>query len=279
MRLIEPFVPSFDPSFFRAAILARFSSLSLFLALSPRVGSSSLSPLLSPRRATVARECGEEERGGRHVASRLVAFATASASSSSSSSSLSSSAPNGRGRVSKRFEFIFIVAATARGRFEQFCINYVNERLQQIFVELTLRAEQEEYAAEGIEWAPIPYFDNKVRSIPFRSILFHSIPSQRRSPTFDNKVVVELVDGKRPPGLLLVLDDICKTMHAEGGSEVDGQWLDRAAGVHGANSHFAPGGAKNGFVIKHYAGEVRDTPGSFQSIPFHSIPLHTYYTP
>ena len=34
---------------------------------------------------------------------------------------------------------------------EQFCINYVNEKLQQIFIELTLKAEQEEYNAEGIQ--------------------------------------------------------------------------------------------------------------------------------
>lgn len=46
--------------------------------------------------------------------------------------------------------------------FEQFCINYVNEKLQQFFIELTLKAEQEEYRREGIDWTPIKYFNNKV---------------------------------------------------------------------------------------------------------------------
>lgn len=46
--------------------------------------------------------------------------------------------------------------------FEQFCINFVNEKLQQIFIELTLKAEQEEYVAEGIKWVPIEYFNNKI---------------------------------------------------------------------------------------------------------------------
>ncbi|CDQ98677.1 unnamed protein product [Oncorhynchus mykiss] len=34
--------------------------------------------------------------------------------------------------------------------FEQFCINYCNEKLQQLFIELTLKSEQDEYEAEGI---------------------------------------------------------------------------------------------------------------------------------
>lgn len=32
--------------------------------------------------------------------------------------------------------------------FEQFIINYCNEKLQQIFIELTLKEEQEEYIRE-----------------------------------------------------------------------------------------------------------------------------------
>lgn len=46
--------------------------------------------------------------------------------------------------------------------FEQFCINFVNEKLQQYFIELTLKAEQEEYVKEGIQWTPIKYFDNQI---------------------------------------------------------------------------------------------------------------------
>ncbi|KNC47564.1 myosin-Ia [Thecamonas trahens ATCC 50062] len=46
--------------------------------------------------------------------------------------------------------------------FEQFCINYTNEKLQKLFIDLTLSAEQAEYAAEGIAWVPVDYFDNGV---------------------------------------------------------------------------------------------------------------------
>lgn len=44
--------------------------------------------------------------------------------------------------------------------FEQLCINYANERLQQLAIALTLKAEQAEYVAEGIGWAEVAYLDN-----------------------------------------------------------------------------------------------------------------------
>lgn len=49
---------------------------------------------------------------------------------------------------------------------------------------------QEEYISENIQWSPIEYFNNAI--------------------------VVELLEGKRPPGLFLLFDDVCATLH--GGS-------------------------------------------------------------
>ena len=39
-----------------------------------------------------------------------------------------------------------------KNSFEQFCINYVNEKLQQIFIELTLKAEQVSYIKSRWHW-------------------------------------------------------------------------------------------------------------------------------
>lgn len=61
--------------------------------------------------------------------------------------------------------------------FEQFCINYVNEKLQQFFIELTIKAEQEEYNKEGIKWEPIKYFNNKVVCDLIEGSIFISIIS------------------------------------------------------------------------------------------------------
>ncbi|CAG9768110.1 unnamed protein product [Ceutorhynchus assimilis] len=49
-----------------------------------------------------------------------------------------------------------------KNRFEQLCINFCNEKLQQLFIELTLRSEQDEYQKEGIQWEHVTYFDNKI---------------------------------------------------------------------------------------------------------------------
>ncbi len=111
--------------------------------------------------------------------------------------------------------------------FEQLCINFVNEKLQQIFIQLTLKAEQEEYVNEGIQWTPIKYFNNKV--------------------------VCELIEGKRPPGLFSLLDDICFTMHAQSDG-MDGKFLQKCQGGFPSHLHFRA--MNNAFAIKHYAGEV-----------------------
>jgi len=111
--------------------------------------------------------------------------------------------------------------------FEQFCINFVNEKLQQIFIELTLKAEQEEYVEEGIEWQPIQYFNNKV--------------------------VCDLIESKSPVGVMCVLDDTCATMHAVSDG-VDVKFLQKLQGAVGNNNHCEC--KSQHFVIHHYAGKV-----------------------
>ncbi|XP_076172259.1 unconventional myosin-Ie isoform X2 [Ptiloglossa arizonensis] len=111
--------------------------------------------------------------------------------------------------------------------FEQFCINFVNEKLQQIFIELTLKAEQEEYISENIQWSPIEYFNNAI--------------------------VVELLEGKRPPGLFLLFDDVCATLHG-GSTGADADLQKKLTVAAGKHEHFQ--NTSDGFAIYHYAGVV-----------------------
>uniref|UniRef100_A0A3P9QJM2 Osteoclast-stimulating factor 1 n=1 Tax=Poecilia reticulata TaxID=8081 RepID=A0A3P9QJM2_POERE len=111
--------------------------------------------------------------------------------------------------------------------FEQFCINFVNEKLQQIFIELTLKAEQEEYVQEGIKWTPIDYFNNKI--------------------------VCDLIESKSPPGIMCILDDVCATMHAVG-EGADQTMLQKLRMQINTHEHF--NSWNQGFIIHHYAGKV-----------------------
>lgn len=45
--------------------------------------------------------------------------------------------------------------------FEQFCINYCNEKLQQFFNERILKEEQHLYDKEGLGLRKITYVDNQ----------------------------------------------------------------------------------------------------------------------
>ncbi|KAK1891318.1 Unconventional myosin-Ie, partial [Dissostichus eleginoides] len=111
--------------------------------------------------------------------------------------------------------------------FEQFCINFVNEKLQQIFIELTLKAEQEEYVQEGIKWSQIEYFNNKI--------------------------VCDLIESKSPPGIMCILDDVCATMHAVG-EGADQTMLQKLRMQINTHEHF--NSWNQGFIIHHYAGKV-----------------------
>ena len=114
--------------------------------------------------------------------------------------------------------------------FEQLCINYTNEKLQQLFIQLTLKAEQEEYAKEGIAWQEVEFFDN-LR-------------------------VCELIEGKQNtklPSIIAILDEEVifpdatdASLHAKLHAELH------------SNQHFFADA--EGFTIRHYAGDVRYSP-------------------
>ena len=51
--------------------------------------------------------------------------------------------------------------------FEQFCINYCNEKLQQFFNGRVLKDEQELYRREGLGVKNVSFVDNQVSSLNY----------------------------------------------------------------------------------------------------------------
>uniref|UniRef100_A0A8C6HJV2 Myosin IA n=1 Tax=Mus spicilegus TaxID=10103 RepID=A0A8C6HJV2_MUSSI len=121
--------------------------------------------------------------------------------------------------------------------FEQFVINYCNERLQQVFIELTLKEEQEEYKREGIPWTKVEYFDN--------GIICNLIEHSQR-------------------GILAMLDEEC----LRPGVVSDSTFLAKLNQLFSKHSHYESKVSQNAqrqydrtmglscFRINHYAGKV-----------------------
>mmetsp|Transcript_45103 Transcript_45103/g.72092 ORF Transcript_45103/g.72092 Transcript_45103/m.72092 type:complete len:1517 (+) Transcript_45103:1288-5838(+) len=119
--------------------------------------------------------------------------------------------------------------------FEQLCINYANETLQQLFNKNTFGDEQDLYELENINFQRVEYCDNKP--------------------------VLELIDCK-PNGILNLLDDECVVP-----SGSDERLLRRVEGVHkghpafkslsGNSSGRGKSSGKIEFSIKHFAGTVQ----------------------
>jgi len=110
--------------------------------------------------------------------------------------------------------------------FEQFCINYANEKLQQQFNQHVFKLEQEEYVAEGINWSMIDFYDNQP--------------------------CINLIESKL--GILDLLDEECRMP-----SGSDAQWCLKLYDKHGGGKKFhfeKPRMSNVSFIIKHFADNV-----------------------
>ncbi|KAF7023179.1 hypothetical protein CFC21_035763 [Triticum aestivum] len=109
--------------------------------------------------------------------------------------------------------------------FEQLCINFTNEKLQQHFNQNVFKMEQEEYTREQINWSYIEFVDNQD--------------------------VLDLIE-KKPGGIIALLDEAC--MFPKSTHETLSQKLYEKFKNH---KRFAkPKLSRTAFTIQHYAGDV-----------------------
>ncbi|XP_041459898.1 unconventional myosin-Va-like isoform X4 [Lytechinus variegatus] len=108
--------------------------------------------------------------------------------------------------------------------FEQFCINYANEKLQQQFTQHVFKLEQEEYVKEKIEWSFIDYYDNQP--------------------------CIDMIESKL--GILDLLDEEC--MLPKGSDE---NWCNKLYNKLTSHSHFSkPRTSRTAFLVHHFADKV-----------------------
>ncbi|XP_061568318.1 myosin-11-like [Cololabis saira] len=113
--------------------------------------------------------------------------------------------------------------------FEQLCINYTNERLQQLFNHTMFIMEQEEYKREGIDWSFIDF-------------------------GLDLQPCIELIERpNNPPGILALLDEECWFPKAS-----DTSFVEKLVNMHTAHVKFCKPKANSRLVfsVLHYAGKV-----------------------
>ncbi|XVE89949.1 hypothetical protein DITRI_Ditri20bG0037300 [Diplodiscus trichospermus] len=109
--------------------------------------------------------------------------------------------------------------------FEQFCINFTNEKLQQHFNQHVFKMEQEEYTKEQINWSYIEFVDNQD--------------------------VLDLIE-KKPGGIIALLDEAC--MFPKSTHETFANKLYQTFKAH--KRFVKPKLSRTDFTIAHYAGEV-----------------------
>ncbi|XP_072100608.1 unconventional myosin-Vb-like isoform X2 [Mobula birostris] len=112
-----------------------------------------------------------------------------------------------------------------RNSFEQFCINYANEKLQQQFNLHVFKLEQEEYLTEGLSWTLIDYHDNQP--------------------------CIDIIEAKL--GILDLLDEECRMPKG-----TDEKWAQKLFDRHQQASRYfqKPRMSNSAFIIHHFADNV-----------------------
>ncbi|XP_050097643.1 unconventional myosin-Va isoform X3 [Anopheles aquasalis] len=109
--------------------------------------------------------------------------------------------------------------------FEQFCINYANEKLQQQFNQHVFKLEQEQYLREGIEWTMIDFYDNQP--------------------------CIDLIESKL--GILDLLDEECRMPRGS-----DESWVGKLLEKCSKYAHFdKPRFGTTAFLIRHFSDTVQ----------------------